>query len=70
MDYEEKKKECFLCLSETELTTIISRELKKKRVYPNKFRRLVLTLASWYARMASVIRAKGWYTRVRTLEGW
>jgi len=42
----------------------------KKSIYPNIFRIRVLIFASLYASIASVPTANGWYTSVRTLEGW
>lgn len=52
------------------LTTSTKRVLMKNSEYPNKFRFLVLIFASLYDNAISVKSANGWYTRVRTLEGW
>lgn len=52
------------------LTTRTKRVLAVKRMYPARFRNLVLILDSWCARIAMVTSANGWYTSVSTLEGW
>lgn len=55
---------------ESGFTIKTMREQMKNRTYPKRFRLLVLIFASLYASIEIVPRANGWYTRVRTLEGW